>query len=141
MYRLILTEYQFDRLCSHAAETPDTEVCGLVGGAWQGMTAVAQQIVAVPNIAAQPTAHFVMAPQVQVRVMLDFEDAGLALVAIYHSHPRGPSVPSETDIREYAYPDSLCVILSPDEHKVFGATAWRIRQGKVYPAKVNTHPQ
>jgi proteasome lid subunit RPN8/RPN11 len=33
-------------------------------------------------------------------------------LAIYHSHPQGPSVPSPTDIAEAFYPDSVYIILS-----------------------------
>ena len=44
--------------------------------------------------------------------MIDFEDAGLELVAIYHSHPRGPETPSPIDIARATYPDSVYLIVS-----------------------------
>ncbi len=55
--------------------------------------------------------------------MIDFEDAGLELVAIYHSHPRGPETPSPSDIAHAFYPDSVYLIVSlamPDQPMVRG---------------------
>ena len=55
--------------------------------------------------------------------MIDFEDAGLKLAAIYHSHPRGPETPSPTDIACAIYPDSVYLIVSlatPDRPVVKG---------------------
>ena len=43
---------------------------------------------------------------------LDLIPSGLELVAIYHSHPHGPEVPSHTDIKEAYYPDSIHLIWS-----------------------------
>ena len=44
--------------------------------------------------------------------VFDFEDAGLELVAIYHSHPRGPETPSPTDIAHAYYSESVYLIVS-----------------------------
>ncbi len=44
--------------------------------------------------------------------MIDFEDAGLALAAIYHSHPRGPETPSATDVAQAYYPEAVYLICS-----------------------------
>ena len=50
-------------------------------------------------------------------------------VAIYHSHPRSPAEPSQTDINLAEYPEYLYLIVSlagePD------VRAWRIADGKV----------
>ena len=39
-----------------------------------------------------------------VRIIHQLEESGDALVAIFHSHPRSPAVPSGTDVRESRYP-------------------------------------
>ena len=50
-------------------------------------------------------------------------------VAIYHSHPRSPAEPSQTDINLAEYPEYLYVIVSlADEPDV---RAWRIEGGNV----------
>jgi [CysO sulfur-carrier protein]-S-L-cysteine hydrolase len=58
----------------------------------------------------------------------DLDDEGFD-VAIYHSHPRSPAEPSQTDINLARYPHWLTVIVSllgPPELR-----AWRIADGRV----------
>jgi proteasome lid subunit RPN8/RPN11 len=45
-----------------------------------------------------------MEPKAQLRALEQIEGEGLELLAIFHSHPKGPSMPSATDIAEAAYP-------------------------------------
>ena len=40
------------------------------------------------------------------------EEHGQTLLAIYHSHPNGPSKPSQTDLNEDHYPDVVKIIVS-----------------------------
>jgi len=40
------------------------------------------------------------------------EGHGQTLLAIYHSHPNGPSKPSQTDLNEDHYPDAVKIIVS-----------------------------
>ena len=47
-----------------------------------------------------------------VAALRDIDANGWSLGAIVHSHPRGPAVPSATDLAEAWYPDSLMVIAS-----------------------------
>ena len=56
--------------------------------------------------------HETLALQVQ------FEDQGLALWGIYHSHPEGPETPSETDVKLAYYPDAVYVIVSLAEPEI-----------------------
>ena len=58
----------------------------------------------------------------------DLDDDGFG-VAIYHSHPRSPAEPSQTDINLAHYPHWLYVIVSlAGEPKM---RAWRIADGRV----------
>ena len=75
------------------------EACGLLGGREQAV----ELVLAVKN-AAESRTRFLMDPRAQLRAMEQIELEGLELVAIFHSHPKGPSVPSPTDIAEAAYP-------------------------------------
>jgi proteasome lid subunit RPN8/RPN11 len=75
------------------------EACGLLGG----KEAVVELVLAVKN-AAQSKVLFRMEPKAQLRAMEQIEAEGLEVVAIFHSHPRGPSAPSPTDIKEAVYP-------------------------------------
>ena len=58
----------------------------------------------------------------------DLDDEGFE-VGIYHSHPRSPAEPSQTDINLAQYPHWIHVIVSLDgEPEV---RAWRIADGRV----------
>ena len=58
----------------------------------------------------------------------DLDDEGHG-VGIYHSHPRSPAEPSQTDINLAHYPHWLYLIVSlADEPEV---RAWRISDGRV----------
>jgi proteasome lid subunit RPN8/RPN11 len=51
-------------------------------------------------------------------------------LAIYHSHPAGPLIPSPTDIAEAFYPDSVYIIISLAQEPP-SARAFRITGGVV----------
>ena len=48
--------------------------------------------------------RFRMEPHAQWRAFQRMEAAGMELLGIYHSHPKGPDHPSPTDIAEHMYP-------------------------------------
>ena len=75
------------------------EGCGLLGGKNQ----MVELVLPVKN-AAESQVRFKMDPRAQLRAMQQIEAEGLEVVAIFHSHPKGPSVPSATDIAEAIYP-------------------------------------
>ncbi len=104
---LILPVRLAAEIVDHARRGYPEEVCGLVAG--RGGSAVA----AFPgrNLSPTPTVAYELDPETLAR-MIDFEDAGLETVAIYHSHPHGPETPSPTDIACAAYPDSVYLIVS-----------------------------
>src|SRR5690606_24265006 len=53
-----------------------------------------------------------MEPHQQLQAMLEMEEAGLQLLAIYHSHPTGPQTPSATDVDQSYYPGVAYIIVS-----------------------------
>ena len=63
----------------------------------------------------------------------ELEDEGYQ-VAVYHSHPRSPAEPSQTDINLARYPDWFYVIVSPVDEP--GVRAWRIDDGHVREEEV-----
>ena len=95
------------QIVEHARSGYPTEVCGLVAGRDGVGTA------AYPgrNISPTPAVAYELDHDTLAR-MIDFEDAGLELAAIYHSHPHGPKTPSPTDIARAFYPDSVYLIVS-----------------------------
>jgi proteasome lid subunit RPN8/RPN11 len=74
------------------------EACGLLGGK-NGMV---ELVLPVKN-AAGSRVRFQMDPKAQFKAIEQIESEGLEIIAIFHSHPKGPSVPSPTDIAEASY--------------------------------------
>jgi [CysO sulfur-carrier protein]-S-L-cysteine hydrolase len=86
------------------------EACGLVAG----KDRCSIEVYPIKNILASPT-RFRLDPQQQLDAMLSMEEKGLDMMAIYHSHPAGPSHPSMKDIAEAAYPETVNLIWYPDD--------------------------
>jgi proteasome lid subunit RPN8/RPN11 len=107
-------------------EYPD-ECCGFVIG-----DALVEEVRPIANIqnekhAADPTAHprdartaYLMDPRAQIAVLSEIDRRGIALKAVYHSHPDHDAYFSATDRRQACafdpdqpdYPDTAYVVLS-----------------------------
>jgi [CysO sulfur-carrier protein]-S-L-cysteine hydrolase len=86
------------------------EGCGLLAGHWHDKTATSLYV--VENQAPHPQTQFLMSPLSQVTAFLEIEAAGMDLLAIYHSHPKGPGIPSAADMAQAYYPDVIQVVVS-----------------------------
>jgi proteasome lid subunit RPN8/RPN11 len=82
----------------HVNNEAPLEACGLLGG----KNGAVEVVLPVKN-AAGSRVRFQMDPKAQLRAIEQIESEGLEIVAIFHSHPKGPSVPSPTDIAEASY--------------------------------------
>ena len=105
-----LTPADYDALLAQARSAYPLEACGLMAGR-EGMV---RQLYPVANRLASPYAYE-MEPEEQIQAMLDMEDRGWEMLAIYHSHPHGPDTPSVTDVAKAFYPDVAQVIVSLGE--------------------------
>lgn len=104
---LILPARLATAIIEHARAGWPEEVCGLVAGVADRATALYPG----RNISPIPADTYELDHETLAR-MIDFEDAGLELIAIYHSHPRGPETPSPTDIANAYYSESVYLIVS-----------------------------
>jgi proteasome lid subunit RPN8/RPN11 len=102
-----------------------SECCGLLGGRNFRATSCHP----MRNGAARPESEFFAAPEDLFKAMRELREAGEEIVAIYHSHPRGPAQPSETDIRMAYYPAAVQLIVVPERPAVF--RAFTINNGAV----------
>ena len=84
------------------------EACGLVAG----KQACSVWVRPITNISRSST-RFRFDPHQQLEAMLLIEEQGLEMMAIYHSHPHGPDVPSDQDVEESAYPETVNLIWYP----------------------------
>ena len=102
------------------------EVCGLLTGANGRIT----HHYPVHNRLESPVA-FEMEPKQQIETMLAIEAEGRQLLAMYHSHPKGPAVPSATDVARAYYPELIQFILSLQELKRPSLRAFTIVDNQV----------
>jgi len=103
-----ITRSIVNQLLHHAQQSPDGEVCGLIGS----MDGLPSHCYPVANIATAPQRLFAMDPTQQIAAMRNMRERGEELFAIYHSHPAGPSFPSTTDLAQANYPEALYLIIS-----------------------------
>jgi len=88
----------------HVDACAPNEACGLLIGSG----AEVLEVRAMMN-AAQSATRFRMEPVEQLLAFQEIDDRGLELVGVFHSHPAeggcdAADGPSETDVREAAYP-------------------------------------
>ncbi len=130
--RLWLKPEHTHSLADLALEGKPHEVCGLVVG--NGIEAKA--IIPIENAAKQPETRFELNPQ-QLAVQLPkIEQAGLEIIAIYHTHPHGEPLLSQADIREATWENTPYIIVGC-KAKQPQLAAWRIQHGRVYPVELD----
>lgn len=109
MHTLSLSITVYNVITKHLSAHTPNEACGLLAGTAQHAT----QAYPIANVASTPRTHYQMEPQAQLTTMLAIEAQRQALVGIFHSHPAGPSQPSETDLQLATYPNAAYLIFSP----------------------------
>jgi proteasome lid subunit RPN8/RPN11 len=121
--RLYIPLDVWQTILTHVEACLPEEACGFLGGEG-GRVRLA---LPVENSAHSPV-RFRMNPEGQLQGMTRMDEEALSMVAIYHSHPQGPSGLSATDLAEAAYPESALVVISPTKGK-WQARAFRIEDG------------
>jgi proteasome lid subunit RPN8/RPN11 len=117
-----ISQDQFDDVIAHAQADAPNECCGYL----RLTDGRVDEVFRAQNLRNSPYGY-----EIDPKALLaanDLDDDGFG-VAIYHSHPRSPAEPSQTDINLAHYPHWLYVIVSlagePDMR------AWRIADGRV----------
>ena len=123
---MVIDQRFVDEMVQHARREFPNEACGLLAT----RDDVVVRFYPVDNADASPV-HYTMDPQEQLRAMLDIEDRGWELGAIYHSHTRTRAYPSQTDQGLAFYPDALYIIVSLADETDPEVRAFRIVDGQV----------
>lgn len=97
--RLVLNRGVLAELVAHARETSPEECVGLLLGEGERI----RESVRLRNSADEPKTSFFAEPSQLVTALYESEARGLALLAVYHSHPTGPQFLSERDVEETRY--------------------------------------
>ena len=113
-------------ILSHARSKLDEECCGLLAGRCGVLTRSLPAL----NAAEQRAMSYEIAPKELFRIMREIRAAGLELLGIYHSHPKGDNQPSPRDVERAYYPDAAYFILSPGTDAPEPIRAYSIRDGR-----------
>jgi proteasome lid subunit RPN8/RPN11 len=117
-----ISQAQLDAVIAHAQADAPNECCGYL----RLSDGRVDDVVRAQNLRNSPYGY-----EIDPKALLaanDLDDDGYG-VAIYHSHPRSPAEPSQTDINLAHYPHWLYVIVSLAGEP--SMRAWRIADGRV----------
>ena len=129
---LVLPRNLVNQILTHAQQHEHTESCGLISAAG-GSPA---HYYAVKNIAADPSTRFEMEPKQQIAAMKHMREHNEDLLAIVHSHPQSPPVPSANDMQDAGYPEAYYIIVSLNTRGVLEMRAYRKADGEMQPIKL-----
>lgn len=112
-FDLILCKPLLQALLDHAQAELPNECCGLLAGRIeQGNAGCIGRVVKhypLLNAAASPV-EFEGEPRSQLTAHKDMDREGLELLAVYHSHPTSPPLPSKKD-RERSFDESVMSLI------------------------------
>jgi len=104
---LALDSGLLETIVEHARSAYPLEGCGLLAGNGNSAT----RFIPITNSLASATAYE-MDPEELIGTLRSIRESGEILVAIYHSHPKGPARPSARDIGRAYYPEAAHLIVS-----------------------------
>jgi proteasome lid subunit RPN8/RPN11 len=122
-------------ILNYARSNPNAECCGLLAGS-QGAI---KQAFPAQNVAEHLASAYEIAPKELFRIMREIRAAGLELIGIYHSHPKGDNQPSPRDVERAYYPDAAYFILSPRADAPEPIRAYLIRDGRWTRLEIRIH--
>lgn len=121
---LVLPSDLRDGMVEHARAGAPEEVVGILAGDRGETKSVAERRYAAENAASTPETRYEIAPAEELELLERVDDGGLEVVGFYHSHPRGPLAPSETDARLAAWPRYSYVIVTLGTEPDLGSWRW-----------------
>jgi proteasome lid subunit RPN8/RPN11 len=119
---MVISRADRDSLVEHARDEAPNECCGYA----RARDGRVEEVFRAENLRRSPYGY-----ELDPRSLLaanELDDQGFEVV-IYHSHPRSPAEPSQTDINLAHYPHWRYVIVSLDGEPA--VRAWRIDDGRV----------
>jgi proteasome lid subunit RPN8/RPN11 len=105
---LRLSPAQLATVIEHARASKPEEACGILAGDSEGNV---KRVFCMEN-AEHSSTFYTMDSSEQFRVFDELRQEELELVAIFHSHPHSPAIPSMQDLELAFYPDSVYLIVS-----------------------------
>jgi len=119
-----ISRAHWNELIAHAREDAPNECCGYLSA----RDGVVKDVFRAENPRKSPYGY-----ELDHRSLFaanELDDDGLE-VGIYHSHPRSPAEPSQTDINLATYPHWRYLIVSLADGDAPEVRVWRIANGRV----------
>jgi [CysO sulfur-carrier protein]-S-L-cysteine hydrolase len=126
-----LTQRVIDELAAHAREEAPNECCGLLVGTGD-LDNLITDVVRCRNVEASPV-RYQLDPAQHIAANRALRGTGRRVVGAYHSHPRSPADPSETDVRQAYYPEFVWLIVSLARAESPEVRAYRLANGNFVP--------
>lgn len=120
----------FDQIVAHALDERPNECCGLLIGTAETI----EDAVRARNIKRSAT-RFQVEPADHFAAIRRARSSGREVIGAYHSHPNGPSCPSETDRARLTDPSMFHVIVSL-AHGTRTVRAFHIADGNFTPIEL-----
>jgi [CysO sulfur-carrier protein]-S-L-cysteine hydrolase len=120
----------FDQIVAHALDERPNECCGLLIGTVE----VVEDAVRARNVRRSAT-RFQVEPADHFAAIRRARSTGREVIGAYHSHPNGPSYPSDTDRARLTDPSMFHVIVSL-AHGTRTVRAFRIAEGNFTPVEL-----
>lgn len=123
---LQINRVHWQEIVNHLRAVYPQEGCGLLAGE----SGRSRAVLPVPN-QLRSTHQFYMEPIKLLQALETIDQQVWELLAIFHSHPNGLTVPSLQDVEGYHYPDTptlICFPLYPEEpDKAWDCRAYQIK--------------
>jgi len=110
-HRLIVPPDLLAAIVEQAMAEAPLECCGLLAGRVRDEAGLVEVRYPLLNEAASPV-EFVSEARGTFNAMRDLDRRGLIVLAVYHSHPSTPPVPSKTDLERNYSPAVVNLIVS-----------------------------
>lgn len=122
----LLPEILWRQIQNHLNANLPEEACGLVAGTYIPHRQMwrASHIFTIENILHSPVSYL-MDGRAQLAAFDRIDQDGLELIAIFHSHPRGPATPSETDRKQCYYRNTIQLICY-EQKSTWNCRAYRL---------------
>lgn len=116
----------YDTIVDHTHDGNPYEVCGILGGQLGDETSRVESVHPAENAADTPASAYAIEPADLLELLETIDDEGRDVVGFYHSHPKGPSRPSATDVDRAAWDGRSYLIVELDgRHPYIGSWRWR----------------
>jgi proteasome lid subunit RPN8/RPN11 len=123
-YKLLLPQTLYQEMVAQALAERPNECCGLLAGT----AGRAVHHFPLVNAAQNPATEYLSEPRSMFAADRAIRAAGFDVVAVYHSHPTSPAVPSRKDIATN-YSDSVLNLIISLETGQPEVRAWWLWEG------------